>query len=502
MFCTQCGGNLDTHERFCGNCGTPNAKAEEGDRDPTTRGESPPPSAETDPDSEQPGTVETPPPDPAPTPPVVAESAGSSPHKSGARPLALLLTLFALVILGGGAFILVSSAGGGGGSAASATGSTEITNSGMVPATRPVAEGAEERWEADRRLPAMAAAADDDLVFVLFHDWDDNISELVAFERSTGEVAWDIDPGRHVDIDTANHRALRVVGDVLFMMIDTYEGDGGVVAFDSGSGDQLWSDRNGESVERTMGDLVLLRNWDRGELSLVEPQSGDALWREGAESFTTWDDRYFLLDRDELRAISATDGETLWEVSAPRDVRSVSAADGQVAVMANSHVIAFDPKTGEELWDERLRGDYGSLRSIGTSMGVVDEDELRVFDADGEEIWHERGRGYVYAALMTGSGPRVILHDFDGADLTLLDGVTGERLGSARVSQYMDDGVGILWQYSDPVFVTANEGELLALSTEDLEELWSIRTPPERASFLVDGGYVSPDSNDRVTFFE
>lgn len=284
-----------------------------------------------------------------------------------------------------------------------------------------------------------------------------------------------------------------------------------VLAFDRGNGEELWRKQvnramphepthptntyatptpatDGERVYCSFGsyglyaltptgelvwqvDLGDLSNHGHGEGSspLLHAGSVIVLWAHWGTSFLT--------------ALDATTGKERWRTPLPEGNNCstplvVHVEGGDQIVVAGKRTLAFDPATGKELWSfgERASGGNTSMASpvaLGELVLIpgVDRGDLRALVAlpggePAELLWARRSSDNIPSLLA--HDQRVYFLRGDGAQLTVLDGTSGEvAYGPERLQ-----GVSEVW--ASPViaggrlYVAGRDGavEVLALAPE------------------------------------
>lgn len=129
--------------------------------------------------------------------------------------------------------------------------------------------------------------------------------------------------------------------------------DGTTFAVDAYSGEQIWrvsSDGPVSSSPAAFGGLIIWAS-HTGTVCAVEAKTGAVAWKQALTGpvyvpVACGDDLIFCHEADGvLWALDAQSGEVRWKAEAPGQAMPVFA---EVAVIAGH--IAFDPRTGEQLW--------------------------------------------------------------------------------------------------------------------------------------------------------
>lgn len=307
-------------------------------------------------------------------------------------------------------------------------------------------------------------------------------------------------------------------GRVFVPVSDLGEGtQGGVVALDARTGEQIWQRRVGYSVRNApavAGGIVVFAAND-GTVHAVDAATGEDCWRYAlapqAEVVSRniyaapiiVDGVVYVGVRRELVAIDLQSGDVLWSVipiDSSGDLAShVTPAVGLgLLVMAfdrgHEGLMAFDMLTGERVWQtgpEVSLGMQGSPVIAGETVYVVNETTqvTALSLLDGSVRWSirldERGFGWGYCAVATPAYDNGILYaGTQFGELHALDASTGSLLWThevapalIRASHYRGEIAaasvaptltpGLLW-------TGGPDGVLRAIYIGDGQEQWSL----------------------------
>lgn len=498
MFCTECGSKLYEGAHYCAGCG---ASVSTG-----TESESAPPSAG---------------------------------PKRGAGLLVVVLIVFVLAVSAAGLLLLGGSDGRGSDSNVwPPDAQVMLADAFPIPVPSPVAESAEARWEfadlADWTPGPMAAGANQESVFVVSGDTDSQQADVVAFERSSGEVVWEVDITRELEESEPQFAVVEARDDVILVSVRT-EMAAITIALDPASGHEMWKSEGIVGPHSTPEVILQIGPRDAstfaGEIHTVEPTTGELIWRTDAERYVIWDDRLFVAHDGTLRSMSVDAGEVIWEVPVYSQWADITAADGLVALSeaprgasqstidsdgitmesADRVITVFSAETGESLWERDETSAH--LVGLGEHIGVVADDLLRVYDPRGEEVWsHDLAFSEeILTVIITSYGSRLLVwessHGGDGS-ITMLDGENGQELGEivASGSLYDDFRRGThlsILQISDNIMTVRDDDTIRAFSTRDFEELWSVSLEysgayPNDWGFPLESAYLEADTRSNT----
>jgi outer membrane protein assembly factor BamB len=218
-------------------------------------------------------------------------------------------------------------------------------------------------------------------------------------------------------------------------------------------------------------------------LSALDSLTGDELWAYNAGDsithFQTGDAWIVLLKRafarDVLVVLSAGTGEVIWQQEGL--IRSFYLSDNQLFAAFEGSIRAYDAATGEQIWDnqEAATSHWETHLVYEEGLLYVEAETLRVLDADTGDFLKEFD-------LQTAPGRTIIFEgilytaDDWNDELLAVNGSTEEivwrkRIPLARYRHTPDLIDGIL-------YVTTEEGHLLAIDTNDGSLLWEYSDSP------------------------
>lgn len=263
---------------------------------------------------------------------------------------------------------------------------------------------------ADRSFGLSSPIVSDGRVFA---GLDNNVSatraqpSVVALDAVTGDLAWLAElTGRSV------RNTLASDGRTLFLQAD----DGLIQALDWDSGDVRWTAEHMVSQPRraqiyhSSSPLIVEGTavTGAGQLySRLALDDGDRLWDRiegrGTRGWvpaapTLGEERVFVNEGRNLRAVDLSSGSTRWERSFAGSLLATPAyADGRLIHLApgpdrwDISLVALDPETGETQWENVLkhRGMFFNSPAVGDGRAyVADFDELVAVDvANGRVLW-------------------------------------------------------------------------------------------------------------------
>ncbi|MGR2739404.1 outer membrane protein assembly factor BamB [Billgrantia sp. Q4P2] len=192
--------------------------------------------------------------------------------------------------------------------------------------------------------------------------------EVLALSQSSGDVSWRARVSSEVLAPPQPNNELLIVQSV----------DGTVTALDRLTGRERWVHTTTEPALTLRGtgtpttiDPVTFAGFANGRLVTLDNRSGQPLWERriavprgrseidrmvdlGGQPVLTPDGRLFVTSYNgRLVALEAPSGEVLWEREHSSFQTPVLVGDRLFTVTEASHVIAFDSRTGEEVWRNR-----------------------------------------------------------------------------------------------------------------------------------------------------
>lgn len=272
---------------------------------------------------------------------------------------------------------------------------------------------------------------------------------LVALDKRTGQPRWTVKTGDYC------HSSPTVAGDLVLVG----SADGSLYAFDRTGGRPRWRFRTGGPVYASAavsGDLAVFGSGD-GLVYGVDLKSGKERWRytipKGNTSFvqspaTTDGERFYLGAWDKNLYAFSRGGDLLWRRDCVGERSwAYSPAIGGPAVSSNLVVVpangnnlcAFDPKSGEPLWNVTSPGDkYGysspTLSGDRIVIGCLgSKGEIRCLSAKtGDILWTAETGSTIYDSSPSESNGVVAIGSVSGL-LTALSLTDGKILGAYRL---------------------------------------------------------------------
>jgi outer membrane protein assembly factor BamB len=278
----------------------------------------------------------------------------------------------------------------------------------------------------------------------------------------TLNVAWSASIGK----GSTGTRRLNAGPIVMGGRVYTIDTAGVVKAFDAATGAEAWQvrirlpDRNDNAAFGggvSAGDGRVFATTGYGVIAALDAGTGTELWRQTVSTPlrgapTVVGNRLFALTQDnQLYALSADKGETLWNVSGTVEVAGLLGA-GAPAVALETVVVGFSSgelnalraENGRTVWSDAL-----ARTGRSTAMAALsDIDASPVID-----------RGRVYAI---GHGGR----------MAALEMATGQRVWERNFA-----GTSTPWVAGEFIFVVTLEGELVCLTRGDGKVRWVHQLP-------------------------
>jgi outer membrane protein assembly factor BamB len=223
-----------------------------------------------------------------------------------------------------------------------------------------------------------------------------------------------------------------------------------------------------------------------------------------------YEGKIFTMDAEgSVRAISASDGGTVWRVGTtpegksgfdflhPFNTNNMAragfggglAADGGKIFAATGYgtVLALDAKTGEPVWTKKLDIPIREAPTAadGRVFVVNSESELYCFNAaDGSQLWTQKGLPE-NAAVLTSASPAVsgnyVYVPYPSGEIAAIDVKTGqqkwtEALAKGKITNSATAAVGEAARPvvdGSAVFAMSRGGQLIATSKDKGERLWT-----------------------------
>ncbi len=327
-YCTNCGTALSGTGRFCGTCGTP--------VEVPTAAPAPAPAP-------TPAAVPAPPPAATqPTHPPLAtgdEASSDVPARSRSFPKKTLAVLATVLVVAGAAFAGATVLGGG---------SSEdhlVSYGGRSAVPRAVDSEPAKAWEFQAPDDATVVGAASQGAHTIV-SWSGEDSSGVGAVDDSGDLSW------QEDVDSPCYPAFTSSDDVVVCQTEGEEGASEMFAFDTSSGDQLWTSDFGYLYNAGSGEGALLSSGTK--LRLVDNRSGETRWTVSGDTYALTDDAVYVLDGEDLSRVDLGSGKTKWstpnvaEIDEEEGSASVAATDALVAVGSLDGVALYDAGGGDE----------------------------------------------------------------------------------------------------------------------------------------------------------
>jgi len=276
-----------------------------------------------------------------------------------------------------------------------------------------------------------------------------------------------------------------------------------VLCFDAGSGKQIWERTayegavfddihrfNTYASPTTVTDGKFVYAYFESQGLYKYDYEGSLLWKMSLGGIATlgvgtgvspvlFEDKILILaDQDEgeasfLAAISAADGKIVWKTARKEAITwttpVIVESGKQPALIAAAleDVVAYDPRTGKELWrTEGLENNSVHTPVFGHGMVYVTSGypkkktmAIRLDPAKGQErvAWkYDKGTGYIPSPILYGD----YLYIMTGAGLlTCLDAVTGEPKYDGKRFPQPGQFTGAPVAFDGKLLITSNDGD-------------------------------------------
>lgn len=239
------------------------------------------------------------------------------------------------------------------------------------------------------------------------------------------------------------------------------------------------------------GDMIYAASAD-GMVYAIEPAGGQVRWKRDTDRQImagVGGDRalIYLVTRDaRLVALSREDGSEVWSAALPNEALSAPRSNNSmvVAQTIDGKVHGFSAGSGEKLWQYDSAVPALSLRAaasplVGTDLVLASLANGRLMALNGETgqpVWQYQvgeptGRTEL-ERLVDVAGEPLILENaamvvgYQGK-LALVDIETGREIWSRAASSLHSPMIG-----NGKIFLTAADGDILALQGQDRRELW------------------------------
>ncbi len=247
-----------------------------------------------------------------------------------------------------------------------------------------------------------------------------------------------------------------------------------------------------------------------------------------------YDNKIFTLDAEgTARAISTTNGDTIWKLSLVPTGEKASnfwnpfnssnmaragfggglAVDGGKLFVATGFgtVVALEPATGKPIWTKKLDIPIREAPTAadGRVFVVNSESELFCLSAgDGRELWTQKGLPE-NAAVLTGASPAVagnlVFVPYPSGEVAALDVRTGHpkwteslRKGDITSSATAIGEAARPVVDRDAVFAMSRGGQLIATSREKGERLWSREITGSQTPWVAGDGLFVVDATGKL----
>ncbi len=484
--CTNCGRALEAGSRFCDGCGTPTVPV--AAVAPPVQPAPPASPAGTDPNATVAvpatalplagGAVSSPAPlgSAAPVDPdqpggPVFVDLSGSSDSAGGRWKLVVAVVAAIVVVAVVGVIGAMAFGGG----------DDRSDAG---ATIVVPERVERLWS-ESVEDVFAWHVDDDGVYVATGDFDAQRVDVLAFDRGSGEELWNVtvDPvGSFIDVTGATGVLVVNVCDTTCV----------AVGLDTATGDQLWSEQLGQELGPATDEFA----WavDDGATEFVDLLTGDRIERVRGDEVRIRGERIEISDGDDVEVFDLELNSVLGPE--PIDEADAVAFDGDLLVIAEGDELRFVDADGTVVAESSV--DVGLIVEIEpvaddnivlySDEGVISIDPV---DGTADERWSERGE--LIAVAEVDGGP-VVLVGTEGS-IQVIDADTGDRRFDVQAdwpdNSFAVPGRNLLVVYRFESFDEPTE--IAAYDWETGDEVWQERFD----SFsIVDGGLVIEITND------
>ncbi len=295
------------------------------------------------------------------------------------------------------------------------------------------------------------------------------------------------------EVPGRGHSSPVVVGDRIFLTTAREdEEEQSVLCYSFDSGKLLW-------------EKIVLQGMLPAQIHRKNTHASPSLVSDGERIFAL-----FFVDGDRLRLFSMDlDGNEQWQVDVGRFYPERSfgygtsplLADGKVVVAAESqgdgYIAAFDIETGKEAWRKKRvaeRSSHGTpvLAKINGVEQILLNGADRVMAYDpksGKELWTvEGGDPLIANTVVWKDGVVFASGGYPGTQTWAIDVKSGDIKWTTQVKCYEQSMVVV----GDQLYGVAEGGLVHCWDTETGEILWRDRLPkgPESASLIYAGGHL------------
>ncbi|MGM0544345.1 MAG: outer membrane protein assembly factor BamB [Pseudomonadota bacterium] len=296
------------------------------------------------------------------------------------------------------------------------------------------ADDGEERWEVDLDTPISSAlTAIAGQVYLGTRD-----GEVIALDQRDGSVSWRSRVSSEVLAAPQANPELLVVQSI----------DGQVTALDRQSGDERWvytSSQPSLTLRGTGTPLVIepvsFAGFANGRLVTIDNRNGQPLW--------------------DMR-IATPQGRSEVERLVDLTGQPVLSQDGRLFVTSyNGQLVALEATRGNVIWEREISSRHAPVL-VGDFLFVVTDDShvVAIDTNSGQEVWRNEALEDRWLTAPAFADGRLVVGDFEGY-VHLLDAREGELVGRTEV-----DGSGISVPAitdGDVIHVLANDGHLETL---------------------------------------
>lgn len=296
-------------------------------------------------------------------------------------------------------------------------------------------------------------------------------------------------------------------------------GDGRLYAFDSNTGQRLWSFKakplGGLLTSVALADGVVYVGIERKRLYAIDAVTGQKLWQFKKAKGIIWtaplvvaNTIYFASDDGNFFAVDTTTHAQRWKINTGRRSLSPPVYDnGTIFFQAENFLYAVDSETGQEKWKIEKPTDFWwdpPAVANGLIYAGNGDGKFHALNREtGAEVWSHVGDSDAWSAPAIADGT-VYVGNKD-TFIYAIDAQTGERLWRFKAED---------WATSDPVvsggvvyFGVANhenrEGQryFYALDAQTGQELWKFKADSRLfGSPAVGGGAVYFTSFNGTTY--
>jgi outer membrane protein assembly factor BamB len=225
-----------------------------------------------------------------------------------------------------------------------------------------------------------------------------------------------------------------------------------------------------------------------------------------------------LADQDEgersfMAAVSTSDGKVAWKIARKAQVSWTVPViltvndQPQMLVSGTENLIAYDPRTGKEIWKtEGVGGNSVHTPVFGHGMVYVSTGypnknvmAVRLNPSPGEErvAWtYKKGTGYIPNAMLYGD---YLYFMTDGGLLTCVDALTGKVQYESKRFPTPGQFAGAPVAFDGKVLITSQDGDTYVLKAGPEHEILSTNSLSERvvASLAIAGDsiYIRSEKN-------